>query len=248
MEAVFAQVRPYAQQLLGKRCSRSLLDRFDLGDRECLTLALSKFIGLGIVVGGSLVKLPQILKILANGTARGVSGTSYLLESLAYSVTLAYNYRHGNPFSTYGETVFVLGQNVIILALMGLLDRKLLDYGVLLAVLGGVNYVLYDGSYTPDSQLTLYQTLTIPVSILSKLPQIWANFQAQSTGQLSVFTVVLFFAGSLARVFTTWREVNDQVILLGYVLATVLNGILVLQMVQYWNNTGADVKGKHKKI
>ena len=37
------------------------MENLDIGDVECLKYALSKGLGLGIVVGGSIMKVPQLL-------------------------------------------------------------------------------------------------------------------------------------------------------------------------------------------
>jgi mannose-P-dolichol utilization defect protein 1 len=57
----------------------------------------------------------------------------------------------------------------------------------------------------------------------------------------------MYFMGSLARVFTTVQEVNDPLLLWGYGLATALNGVLVLQMIMYWNVTSKKSSGKKVK-
>jgi mannose-P-dolichol utilization defect protein 1 len=75
---------------------------------------------------------------------------------------------------------------------------------------------------------------TIPLSLASKVPQIWTNFKNKSTGQLSVFTVMNYFLGSAAHVFTTYAELDDPLMLLGTLLATGLNLLLVLQVFLYW--------------
>jgi mannose-P-dolichol utilization defect protein 1 len=51
-----------------------------------------------------------------------------------------------------------------------------------------------------------------------------------------------YLGGSLARVFTTLAEVNDPVILAGYVGGVVLNAVLALQMVMFWNASPAKTK------
>ena len=56
-------------------------------------------------------------------------------------------------------------------------------------------------------------------------------------GALSLITVTLQFGGSLARVFTTIEEVkDDEVVLLGFVSAAVLNGLIFLQCLAYKSN------------
>lgn len=38
-------------------------------------------------------------------------------ESVGYSLMIGYNQHHGYPFSTYGELVFLLIQNILLLVL-----------------------------------------------------------------------------------------------------------------------------------
>ncbi len=76
-----------------------------------MRLAVSKALGLGIVVFGSIMKVPQILKIVQNKSARGISLSMYVLEVLAYTISLAYAYRRRIPFSTYGENASLTVQS-----------------------------------------------------------------------------------------------------------------------------------------
>jgi mannose-P-dolichol utilization defect protein 1 len=46
-----------------------------------------------------------------------------------------------------------------------------------------------------------------------------------------------YLAGSLARIFTTIQEVDDKLILWGFIAAFALNAVLAAQMVYYWNST-----------
>ena len=45
-----------------------------------------------------------------------------------------------------------------------------------------------------------------------------------------------YLAGSLARIFTTIQEVDDKLILWGFIAAFALNAILAVQMVYYWDS------------
>jgi mannose-P-dolichol utilization defect protein 1 len=49
---------------------------------------------------------------------------------------------------------------------------------------------------------------------------------------MQVFNYLL---GSLSRIFTTLQEVDDKLILYGFVAGFVLNAILAAQVVYYWN-------------
>ena len=70
------------------------------------------------MVGSSLVKLPQVLKIAGAGSAEGISFTSVLLELVAITFSGAYSFRQNFPFSSYGESVFLAVQTGIIALLV----------------------------------------------------------------------------------------------------------------------------------
>ena len=55
-----------------------------------------------------------------------------------------------------------------------------------------------------------------------------------------------YLAGSLTRIFTTLQEVDDKLILYGFISGFVLNAILAMQMVYYWNAPSENAKGKRK--
>ena len=53
---------------------------------------------------------------------------------------------------------------------------------------------------------------------------------------LTGMQVFNFLAGSIARIFTTIQEVDDPIILYGFIAGFVLNLVLAIQMVYYWNS------------
>lgn len=236
-----------AVRLLGQKCYASLVENLRVfSDAECRNLAISKALGLGIVVGGSVVKLPQVLKILQNG-AGGISLASALLETAGYVVSLAYNVRAGNPFSTYGETLFITVQNVLIASLILRHQRKRVLAAAFPVVTLAAHYALTDRTITPNLAMAYLQMATIPNVAFSRAPQIWQNRKHQSTGQLSIITVFLFFAGALARVFTTLQEVKDNLLLTGFLLGATFNGILLFQILFYWKSAGIAPKAGRKE-
>eukprot|EP01127_Copromyxa_protea_P006597 TRINITY_DN1657_c2_g1_i1.p1 TRINITY_DN1657_c2_g1~~TRINITY_DN1657_c2_g1_i1.p1 ORF type:complete len:248 (+),score=56.45 TRINITY_DN1657_c2_g1_i1:9-752(+) len=204
---------------------------------QCLTFMLSKFIGYLIIVGAIIVKVPQILKMLSTKSAQGVSGLMFLLEIVGYTISCSYGFVQGYPFSTYGENFPLALQNVVILFLIASFTKKsafpVLAFSVVLAaffasaVFGAV----------PLDLLQSLQTSTIFIFSASKIPQIWTNFKEHSAGQLSIVTFFMNFAGSMARVGTTFKEVDDVIVLAGYVVGALLNGIIVAQILIYGNAT-----------
>ena len=223
--------------MAGKHCYAVLVENLDVLHPECLKLGVSKVLGLGIVVAGSIVKLPQLLKLVNAESGAGLSLTGYILETIGYIITLAYNVRLAFPFSTYGETVFISVQNILILVLILHFARKdVYALGVVGAVIA-LAYPLFDNKLVSYKHLQILQGLSIPLSLASKLPQIYTNYRNGSTGQLSAFTVFNYLAGSAARVFTTLTEVNDPMIFWGFVAAAALNAVLAAQMVYYWKSS-----------
>ncbi|KAF9354498.1 hypothetical protein BGX26_007673 [Mortierella sp. AD094] len=248
-----------AVAIIGEKCYSSLIEDFDYHDVPCIKYAISKGLGFGIVAGGAIVKVPQIIKIVQAHSAQGLSLSSYSLETLACVIGLAYNIREGHPLSTYGETFFVTIQNLIILGLMLHYSGRSTSAFVILSsylFLGNVlgrttQFIQADGAvittaFVPKGAMAVLQAATIPINLISKVPQIVENYKNRSTGQLSAFTVFNYFAGSLARVYTTLTEVDDVIILSGFLLSTLFNCILALQMALYWNNSVAKPVKKEK--
>lgn len=224
-------------RVIGYDCTNSLLVNYNYRDVECMKLAISKTLSAGIISGAMFVKLPQIFKVLLSRSTEGLSFLAYTLETIATSINFAYNWRSGNPFSTYGETIFVTFQNIVIVLLMGIYRRQSMQLVTFFVAFLVFMSCLLIPSYVGPSMLGYLQAMTIPLFILSRLPQILKAWIAGNTGQLSAITVLLTTAGSWARVFTTLQEVRgDQLLLIGFALGALLNSVLMSQMVWYWNS------------
>jgi hypothetical protein len=69
--------------------------KFDVSDMDCIKFTISKGLGFGIVAGSSILKLPQIIKILSSGSVEGLTPISWYIEvSLVLKLNIIYpNYR-----------------------------------------------------------------------------------------------------------------------------------------------------------
>lgn len=183
-----APIPSFGAQLIGAQCYDTLIYNLDLSP-ECLKLAVSKALGLGIVASSAIVKVPQILKLHSSKSASGISLLSYTLETAAYIITLAYSYRSGYPFSTYGETLFVAAQNmavcVLVLNYTGYESRA----AGFVAVTAAVAYSLWEPTMVDMAALKALQAGAGVLSAASKVPQILAIQKEGGTGQLSAFAV-----------------------------------------------------------
>ncbi|KAI8260743.1 Mannose-P-dolichol utilization defect 1 protein-like protein [Colletotrichum sp. SAR11_239] len=241
-----APIRDLGVSIIGDHCYKSLLLDINVEDVDCIKLGLSKGIGLGIVGVSSIVKLPQIRKLTSSQSGEGISVLSYLLETASYLVSLAYNYRNQFPFSTYGETALIMGQNVIITVLVLNYTGRAGLAAVFVTALAVAMGALFAGGLVDMQTLGYLQAGAGVLSVASKVPQILAIWSEGGTGQLSAFAVFNYLLGSLSRIFTTLQEVDDKLILYNFIAGFLLNAVLASQMAYYWNAPSAKAKGKQK--
>lgn len=184
-----APLRDFGVSLIGDKCYKALVLDIDVENTECLKLAVSKGLGVGIVGASAVVKVPQIIKLVGSKSASGVSFLSYVLETSSLLTSLAYNYRNEFPLSTYGESALIVIQNVIITVLLLKYSGKPGLAAVFIAVLAAAAGSLFDTRVLDMGTLTWLQGGAGVVGVASKLPQILTIFQEGGTGQLSAFAV-----------------------------------------------------------
>ncbi|UZJ54125.1 hypothetical protein CBS101457_003445 [Exobasidium rhododendri] len=184
----------------------------------------------------------------------------YSLEVVAYDISLAYAYRKELPFSTYGENASLTVQNMIITLLIIWYSPKGSRQGGLLTSAGSSVRLPFSTSHSlrpvllagtamvissiflfflcPPPLLAVLQALSIPISLVSKLPQIVELHRNKEPGQLSAVVVFAQLLGTIARVYTTVVETGDWLLGTGFGLASVLNAVIAVQYVYYWNGKG----------
>jgi mannose-P-dolichol utilization defect protein 1 len=241
--------------ILGQECFTTLIYNVD-PTVFCLRLALSKALGIGIIIFGSILKIPQIYKIVRHSSARGISLSMYSLEVLAYDISLAYAFRKRLPFSTYGENASLTVQNMIITLLIlfysSTIDKQSRQGGGLLTSAGSSirlrfgntnavrSVILAAGSMLslsvflfylcPPTTLSVLQAFSIPISLISKFPQIIELHRNKEPGQLSAIVVFAQLLGTIARVYTTIVETGDWLLGIGFGLASILNAVIAIQV------------------
>lgn len=225
-----------SEKLIGRACTTKLFESFEIYpittlNSECTKLFIRKGLNLGIIGGSSLVKLPQLFKILLNQSVAGLNMIGQVLELVASTIAFAYNFRAGNPFLVYGETVFVSIQNALLVLLIGFYGNKMIQLLLFTAFYSVLLSTLLIPSYVTDEQMAILQAATIPISALSRLPQIFQVWSSGSSGQLSSVSLFLTMAGSLARLYTSSAEVKDPILLIGYSSTALFNTILFLQVI-----------------
>lgn len=96
--------------LVTDSCFTTLFVEANLLDETCLKALISKGLGYAMTMFSAIVKMPQVVTMLTNKTAVGVSRTSVYIETVMYGACATYGVIVGNPFSTYGENVMLIIQ------------------------------------------------------------------------------------------------------------------------------------------
>ncbi len=182
-------IRDLGVGIIGQTCYQALVLDVDETNVDCIKLGVSKGLGIAIIAASSVVKVPQILKLVNSRSAAGVSFLSYLLETCSYLITLAYNVRNGFPFSTYGETSLILVQNIVVTLLVLHYSGRANMVAVLATALAASAVALFSPAVTDMVALSYLQAAAGVMGVASKLPQIVAIWQEGGTGQLSAFAV-----------------------------------------------------------
>uniref|UniRef100_A0AC11BLI0 Mannose-P-dolichol utilization defect 1 n=1 Tax=Ovis aries TaxID=9940 RepID=A0AC11BLI0_SHEEP len=230
--------------LLPEKCYDQIFVQWDLLHVPCLKILLSKALGLGIVAGSLLVKLPQVFKILGAKSAEGLSLQSVMLELVALTGTMVYSITNNFPFSSWGEALFLMLQTITI-AFLVLHYRGQTVKGVAFLACYALVLLVLLSPLTPQAVVTLLQASNMPSVVVGRLLQAATNYRNGHTGQLSAITVFLLFGGSLARIFTSIQETGDPLMAGTFVVSSLCNGLIAAQVLFYWN---AKAPQKKKKV
>lgn len=240
----------WIQLLVPGDCFEEFFVKLNFLNVPCLKLTISKCLGYSIILGSSIVKLPQVLKIFSAKSGEGISLPSVTLELVAISSTWAYSIGNGYPFSTYGEVVFLAAQTSCI-AVMVLIYSNNMMHAVLYtsAYVGIMGFLLSPA--VPLEVLSFLNAANLVIVVLGKVIQIVTNIQNKGTGQLSAVTCLLLFLGSIARIFTSLQETGDSLVVLTYLLSSFTNGFIFAQIIYYWKKEpeceDTHVEGKKMK-
>ena len=167
--------RGVLQTLLTPACYETLLVRYDLLHRACLARAASKALGLGIVVGSAIVKVPQIAKIWSARSAEG-SLLTFVLELVVHPISSASTTPTATP-QHVGEMAFLAAQGVVLVALILHFTQRTIS-ACLRAHRLAAGYILLRVARGRAAGALLS---TVVIFVVSRLPQIAANYRAGST-------------------------------------------------------------------
>lgn len=212
-------------------CPVDSLDSIKNWSPQCFQFLLSKFLSSAILLGSVAVKLPQVFNIVSTKNVVGLSPQAFYSEVPLATLSVLYSYRLGYAFTSYGESVMVLIQNMILVYLLWVYmqpkpstTHKL----SVLAVFVAVGVIAY---HLPAEYLYVLPNINLALMMYARVAQIVNNFRQGTTGQLSSITTGLTFIGSVARIFTTMTEAGGDILLLAsFGISTALSGTLLFQV------------------
>jgi mannose-P-dolichol utilization defect protein 1 len=209
----------------------------------CLSQLLAKALGLAIILGSCINKVPLVRNMKNSKSAAGISRNSLYGEALVYGCGVYYGLLQNYPVSSYGENISLLVQTFVLIVMtwnLSLTPVKLQEKTLVVATF--LAFSVISLTVLPQDQWYFLQTATWPVMIFSRGSQLLQTYQTKDTGNLSIITTSMNLVGALIRVGTTLQETGDGVILAGYGLSFLLNFGMFVQYFLYLNNNNNDKK------
>lgn len=188
---------------------------------DCAVASIRKGLGYGIIAGSTVVKLPQVIKILQDASVAGLSLMSSYMELVSNLLTTVWHIWYGSSFDKYGETVIVGFGTMAVIAciwyyafpgkahvalvfvfLTALLQLAFTTPDVVAAFLQEhfpFAKATINGQMIQDSLISI----TGIIFSVARLFQIGTVIKGRTVGSLSGITAFMNFAGTAARVFTS---------------------------------------------
>lgn len=211
---------------------KTLLFHFE---KECISYLISKGLSLGIVFFSFTSKLPQILYMYKYKDIKGLSYLSIYLDILCFICSTLYPIHMNYPFLTYGENVIILFENLVIFFFAWKYDtQQTSDKNNMMFTFFASSFVyLCFKGLLNDNLWKIVGSASTVLSMGSRLTQILKSYKEKSTGPLSRITFLLNMMGNAARIFTTFKETGDVIMIGGFGISFVLNLIVFLQICYY---------------
>lgn len=203
-----------------------------------ISFLLSKLLGYAIVLFSMTLKLPQIYNMMEIKSDRGLSYLTMYTEILIYLFCALYGYHQGNAFSTYGENVFILIQSLAIIILCWMYSKhtsfasKIFRL-IFVLFLVTITFKCIEGRDIPEYVWTLLISSSIPLASFARMSQIFVSYTEKDTGPLSPVTFLLGMLGSITRIFTTYTETKDMILIATFVYGAFLNFVVLMQILIY---------------
>jgi hypothetical protein len=197
-------------------------------------------------------KTPQIYLILENNSTRCVTLFTTLCELFSYTFNVIYNYRKNYDFYNWGENASTSLQLFMILLLVLYYNNeyyykkykeynyyKIFNYEIFSTLLViffiSISFVVYFDRFFNVIYLYLLQIISLILYLLAISNVIIEIYKQESIGNLSRWTILFQFLGSIIKWILQFFGTRDIYLLIGYGLSTFLSAILYYQTRIYKN-------------
>ncbi|KAK4004484.1 solute carrier family 66 member 3 [Daphnia magna] len=184
---------------------------------------LITFANISTIVLCIVLKIPQIISLVGSKNTTGLSLPGTLLELTSFTIGLCYSVSSGYALSSYLEYPFLVGQDLLLLALVLHYSKQISPtWFAILGAYAAVVYALTTGLF-PNGLLITLMSLCTPISAASKLAQLRTMHVSQNSKSVSVLTWSIAAYTCITRIFTTLDRGFDAPLLANYSVSLILN-------------------------
>lgn len=229
--------------------SEICLDTFPFMISGCWSRLLVKGLGIAIILGSCLNKIPIMRNLMNTKSTEGLSRGSTYTDAVIYANGAFYGLLKEHPLTAFGENLALLAQTVvIILMIWNFSVGNVSGMEHLAVVLAATFYAVVVVVLLPDDKLFLLPASITPFYLYSRISQIWETVRVKHTGAQSVITLSMNMVGGIIRVLTTLKEVGlDFAVLTNHILGVALNTTMFAQYFYYRSNTEQFIKDLQSK-
>lgn len=193
---------------------------------------LARSVGYVMGTGAMLIYAPILIKIIRRGNADGFALATWVYNVLGMSLAVAYPVKKGFPVSTYLELLAAFAQSVVILVLIAFYQGRLFEASTGIISLVAILIAFVKSKSVPPKMLSAVQIAAMLIANYANVPQILLSFQNKSASWSGI-TALMSLAGCFVRILTTLQLTKDGLVVAGYMLGLVTNGILLGQVLVY---------------
>lgn len=193
----------------------------------------SDFISLFTIGICFILKVPQILNIMNLKSAKGMSILGLSLELTSYTVMTSYNITNGYALLSYLEYPIILVQQYILIFLVLKYLDKINSMTILIAALYFITFSSLALQLLPKTFLTFFVPICTPISASSKVVQLLAILRAKNAESISVLTWFISALTNFTRIFTTWMDSADILLLGNLTISTFLSSCVMFTTIYY---------------
>ncbi|KAL0248632.1 hypothetical protein GEMRC1_003866 [Eukaryota sp. GEM-RC1] len=220
---------------LSSECSNFLFVHLSFEDFHCLKELFLLGLSLGIIVFSSVLKIPQIVKLFKQGSAKELSLLSVVLDIVCYTIGISYSLFKTLPFAAFGESIPLILQSLIIFLLVLWFEYQT-AVPTIIALLAGVSLtqlILFSGII--GEHIVLLQKCVILFGIVSRIVQLRKLFKSRTALSISLLSVFFMFFGNFIR-FITLLSTKDSLIIASSGTGVILNGMIFFTSFHFSKN------------